>query len=350
MSSTIVAVEIIVFVVLVSAYFLYRYKMSAAIVIVGIINLFVLVAAYILLFNNREGESVGVLLVKISGATLAVVAFLLVDLLKTPESMHFRTDFFIIVNSEGGLLSLDPVFQQRNILPWNAYSILEETWKKPNHSNEYGPYNQSTNVFNELIVATFLRWMSLYYYQHWQMEPHFITGISSGQMNSQRKLERESETSVYMLSESGNYFLQENQDYYNSIQLPKGSHVIVEMGDYKNTVSITNRNINFTFTASCLGTGPLKPSSFGEVICGHLANPELYLTKNYIITLDVTFNRWYQWSPSTNRQREWLEQLFGNFEQGFGWELFKVEFEQALDDMAPETELRGIYGHTDYQY
>jgi hypothetical protein len=324
-----------------------RDKMSITITVVGIISLLVLVAAYILLYINREGESVGVLLVKISGATLAVVAFLLVDLLRTPESMHLRTELLIIVSSKGALLSLDPVFRQRNILPWNAYSILEETWKKPNYSNGYGPYVQSSDVFNELIVATFLRWMSLYYSKHWQMEPHFITGISSGQMNSQRKLDRESETSVYMLSESGNYFLQGNQDYNNSIQLPSGSHVVVEMGNYKSTVSITNRNINFTFTALCLGGGALKPSSLGEAICEHLSNPKSYSTRNYILTLDVTFNRWFQWSPGTNRQREWLEQLFDNFEQGFSWELFKVELEQALDDMAPETELRGLPGHTD---
>lgn len=307
----------------------------------GTICTVVLIAVFYVLFLNRGSDSIAPILFKISAAVLAAAVILAIDLLKAPEAIHSRTNFLILRNKNGDLLNLTPVTVGLNLPQWNAYNLLNEIWLFRGYRPQAEQFVMDDDVFDELLAAAFLKWMAYQYHLHWEMEHNYISGISGGGGHSSQKEGRDKETTIYHFSESVNGFLV-SDPVFNEIQLPKGSKASLRTTGLESVFTVKNANMTFTFNALRLGNSGVSHSILGDKIDAHLIAPGTFYAHDYVVTINATFSRLLRWSPQTNKQKEWLRQVFANFERDFNWDAFKPQFEAAVEDLPEDTKLPGI--------
>ena len=311
------------------------------IIMLGIVCTLALVAVFYFLFLNRGSDSVVPILFKVCAAVLAAVAMLAIDLSKAPEVLHSKTNFLILRNKDGDLLNLLPVTAALSLPQWHAYSLINNTWLFMGYKPQTESFAMDEHVFDELLVATFLKWMAHHYSIHWEMEHNYITGISGGGGHGSQKEGRDKETGTYRFAYSPNGFLV-NDPVFNEIQVPKGSKASLQTTSLKSVFTIKNRHMTFTFKALRLGTSGVSHSILGDKIDARLKAPGSFYAHDYVITLDATFSRRLRWSPQTNKQKEWMKQVFSNFERDFNWDTFKAQLEDAIEELPEDTLLHGI--------
>jgi len=310
------------------------------IIILGVGCTLALVAVFYFLFLNRGSDSVVPILFKVCAAVLAAVAMLAIDLSKAPEKFHSKTHFLVLKNKNGELLNLTPVTVALSLHQWHAYSLLGNTWLFMGYKPLTESFVMDDHVFDELLVATFLKWMAHHYFLHWEMEHNYVAGISGGGGHGLQKEGRDKETGTYRFADSPNGFLV-NDRSFNEIQLPKGSEVSLRTG-LESVFTIKNRHMTFTFKALRVNTSGVSHSIFGDKIDARLKAPGSFHAHAYVITLDATFSRDRRWSPQTNKQKEWMKQVFSNFERDFNWDTFKPQLEDAIEELPKNTLLHGI--------
>lgn len=311
------------------------------VIIFGIVCTVLLVAVFYLLFLNRGSDSVVPILFKVCAAVLAAVAMIAIDLSKAPEKLHLETHFLVLRNKDGDLLNLAPVAAALSLPQWHAYSLLGNTWLFMGYKPQTESFAMDDHVFDELLVATFLKWMAHHYFLHWEMEHNYITGISGGGGHGSQKEGRDKETCTYQFADSPNGFLV-NDHSPNEIQLPKGSEASLRTTGFESVFTIKNRHMTFTFKALRLVRSGIRHSILGDKIEAHLKNPDSFYSDGYVITLNATFSRRLRWSPQTNKQKEWMKQVFSNFERDFNWDTFKPQLEDAIEGLPEDTLLDGI--------
>ncbi len=311
------------------------------IIILGIICTLLLVAVFYFLFLNRGNDSVVPILFKVCAAVLAAVVMLAIDLSKAPEVLHSKTNFLVLRNKDGDLLNLLPVTVALSLPQWHAYRLLGQTWLFKGYKPQTESFAIDEHVFDELLAATFLEWMAHHYSIHWEMEHNYVTGISGGGGHASQKEGRDKETATYRFADSQNGFLVNDQPS-NKIQLPKGSEASLRTTSLESVFTVKNRHMTFTFKALRLGNSGVSHSILGDKIDAHLKAPGSTYAQDYIITLDATFSRGLRWSPQTNKQKEWMKQVFSNFERDFNWDAFKPQFENAIEGLPEDTMLDGI--------
>lgn len=316
-------------------------RYGSIIIISWIFCTLILGVVFYFLFLNRESDSVLPILLKVITAILAAVALLSIDLFKAPEEFHSKTHFLVLWNKNDELMNLTPVAVALNLHQWHAYSLLDKTWLFMGYKPENESFAMDEHVFDELLIATFLKWMAHHYFLHWEMEHNYMAGISGGGGHGVQKEDRDKETATYRLTDSLNGFLV-NDPVFNEIQLPKGSEASLQTTSLKSVFTIRNRHMKFTFKALRLGSGGVSHSSLGDKIDAHLKDPGSFYTHRYIITLDAKFSRLLRWSPQTNKQKEWMKQIFSNFERDFNWDTFKPQLEDAIEELPEDTLLDGI--------
>ena len=311
------------------------------IIVCGVICTLTLVAVFWSLFMNRESDSVVPILFKVFAAVLVAVAMLAIDLSKAPEVLHSKTNFLVLRNKDGDLLNLLPVTAALSLPQWHAYSLLGNTWIFMGYKPQTESFTMDEHVFDELLVATFLKWMAHHYSIHWEMEHNYIAGISGGGGHGLQKEGRDKETGTYLFVDAPNGFLV-NDQAYNKIQLPKGSEASLRRTGFESVFTIKNRHMTFTFKVLNLGNSGVSHSILGDKINARLKAPGSVYAQDYVITLDATFSRSLRWSPQTNKQKEWMKQVFSNFERDFNWDTFKPQLENAIEELPEGTLLDGI--------
>ncbi len=108
-------------------------------------------------------------------------------------------------------------------------------------------------------------------------------------------------------------------------------------------VLATNPHMTFTFKALRLGHTGISHSILGDKIDARLVEaPGSFYALSYIVTIDVTFSRFLRWSPQTNKQKEWMRQVFANFERDFAWDTFKSHFQAAVKELPEAAKLGGL--------
>jgi len=313
------------------------------IIAVGVICTLTLVAVFGVLYLNRASDSALPILLKVCAAVLAAVAMLSVDLSKTPEKMHLKTHFLILRNEKGELLYLVPVAAALSLPQWHSCHLLAQMWL----FNPYTPQMQSDaadehtrneRVFDELLVATVLKWMAHYYSTHWEMEHNYIAGISGGGGHATGKKGHDKETATYRLADSPNGFLGHDLPFHE-IQLPKGSKASLRKTGFETVFTVSNWHMTFTLKVLNLGNSGTSHSILGDKLDARLRVPGSFYAQDYVITLNATFSRCLRWSPQTNKQREWMKQVFSNFERDFNWDTFKPQLEDALEELPEGTPL-----------
>ena len=301
----------------------------------------VLIALFYVLFLNREGETVAPILFKISAAVLAAGVILGIDLLRAPDKMHVKTNFLVLRNNNGDLLRLAPVTVGLNLGQWNAYNLLENIWLFSGYKAQPDVFEMNDGIFDELLAATFLKWLANHYHLHWETEHNYIAGISGGGGHSSQKENRDKETTTFRFVESGNGFLV-HDPVFNEIQFPKGSKLSLRKTGLGAEFTVKNRHMSFTFKTLRLGNSGVSHSILGNKIEAHLTTPGAFYAHDYIITIDVTFSKLLRWSPQTNKQKDWLHQLFANFERDFNWDIFKPQLQMAIEELPEDTMLSGL--------
>lgn len=311
------------------------------ITVFGIICTVVLVAVFIILFLNRGSDSVVPILFKVTAAVVAAAVLLAIDLSKAPETLHSKTSFLILRNKDAELLNLTPVTVALNVPQWHAYNLLGEIWLFRGYTPQNELFSMDEHVFDELLVATFLKWMANHYHLHWEMEHNYIAGISGGGGHASQKEGRDKDTATYRFADSANGFLVRDP-VLNEIRLPKGSEASLRTTSLESVFTIKNRNMTFTFKALRLGNSGVSYSILGDRIDARLKEPGSFYAHDYIITLDATFSRLLRWSPHTRKQKEWMKQVFSNFGTDFNWDNFKTQFNDAIGEIPDDTPLTGI--------
>lgn len=315
------------------------------VIILGISCILLIALMFLVLFLNRGSESIKPVIFKVIGFILAALVFLSIDILKAPEEMHTKANFLILRNNNAELLNLVPVTAAINVSQWHAYSLLDQTWimgyTPQSDTFIKDQHTEEEHVFDELVAATFLKWMAYHYSIHWEMEHNYIDGISGGGGHSSQKKNRDNKTATYYFKDSPNGFLRSDQPF-NRIRVPKGSQASLSTTILESVFTIKNRKMVFTFKSIRLGNSGVSHSILGKKIDARLENPGSFFAHDYIITLDATFSRFLRWSPQTLKQKEWITQIFENFERDFSWDLFKVQFEKALNELPKDTKLQGI--------
>lgn len=316
-------------------------KYGPIITITGIICTVTLAAVFYILFLNRASESVIPIVFKVIAAVLAAMAILVIDLSKATETLHLKTSFLVLRNKNADLLNLQPVTVALNLPSWNAYNLLYEIWLFRGYTPQSKSFSKDDRIFDELLAATFLKWMANHYYLHWEMEHNYVTGISGGGGHAFQKEGRDQKTYKYQFGDSGNGFLV-NDPVFNEIHLPEGSEANLHTSNLESAFTIKNRNMTFKFKALRLGSSGVSHSILGDRIDAHLKEPGSFYALDYIITLDATFSRLLRWSPNTKKQMKWMKQVFKNFETDFNWEEFKIQFNQVIEHIPQETSLKGV--------
>ncbi|NQV17357.1 MAG: hypothetical protein HQ534_02270 [Armatimonadetes bacterium] len=311
------------------------------IIIAGIICTLLLVTVFFFLFLNRGNDSIVPILFKVFAAVLAAAAILIIDLSKTPETLHLKTNFLILRNENGELLKLTPVTSALNLPPWHAYNLLDYIWLFRGYKPQTEPFIMDQYIFNELLFAAFLKWMANHYFLHWEMKYNYIYGISGGGGHSSPKEGRDKKFETYRFVNSSNGFLV-HDPVYNEFQFPKGSKTNLSKTKLETVFTITNPHMTFTFKSLYLGNSGISYTILGDKIDKHLKVPDSFYAQNYIITLDATFSRFLRWSPKTNKQKEWVNQIFKNIERDFNWDTFKNQLHDGIDGLPKDKILRGI--------
>lgn len=308
---------------------------------IGIFSLIVLFVVFYFLYANRCNEGVLTVSFQVLAAVLAAAALLIIALSKPPQDMQYETNVLIFRNSDNQVLRLSRVIGTINLSQYHLYHLIDEV----SLFTEYTPQTDSSGIcdetFGELLTAVFFKWLAYHYHTHWQMDHYYISGICGGCGGGFQLEDREDEYYTYNLSNTANGFLV-NLRYFNLIQLPSESVVTIKRQSTKTIVTITNKYMTFTFIALRIGNSGISLSILGDLIDAHLRVPDSFYTQNYAVTIRATFNRWYQWSPETNRQRVWMEQIFQNFERDFSLDSFLPQFHCALEALPDNTLLEGI--------
>ncbi len=311
------------------------------IIIIGAFCILALICIFYILFLNRGSNTVVPIILKILAAVFAAMAILIIDFSKPPETLHLETSFLILRNQNGELLKLLPVTTALNLPQWHAYNLLDKIWAFRGYKPQSQSFVKDDNIFDELLAAAFLKWMANHYNIHWEMEHNYMDGISGGGGHAKQKKDSDKDTTSYFLQNSGNGFLV-NDPVFNEIKFPKGSKARLRTTILESVFTITNPHMTFTFKALRLGNSGISHSILGDKIEAHLREPESYYAHDYVITLDVTFSRFLRWSPQTNKQKEWMNQVFRNFERDFNWSTFKDQFRDAIEQLPEETFLVGV--------
>lgn len=311
------------------------------IITIGAICTAVLISIFYVLFLNRGSDNVAPMLFKLSVAVLAAAVILGIDLLKAPDKMHARTNFLILRNMDGELLRLAPVTAALNLPQWNGYNLLEEIWLFRGYKTQTNSFDMNDDVFDELLAAAFLKWLAYHYHLHWEMEHNYISGISGGGGHASQKEGRDKETTTYQFVDSKNGFLI-HDPVFNQIQLPEGSKAYLSKTGLGHVFTIENPHMTFTFKTMRLGNSGISYSLLGNKIEAHLTTPGAFYAHDYVITIDATFSKFLRWSPQTNKQKDWLQQVFANFERDFNWDTFKPQLQTAVEELSEDTKLYGI--------
>lgn len=218
-------------------------------------------------------------------------------------------------------------------------STHKEGYVLLNSVNIFFPRNDEIEVDSktealDLLEMTFWLWLAKRYNVHWEVDIDRFDAISGGQYvispsknseeNPMKLLPSQLQEHLY----DNTYLVHEGQLW--GITLPSGTSVnAIERTSSRRIFQIENKHIDFRIEIYKIGQSGLDYTTLGENIKKALESPDSWYSENFKVKFDCKYKKLFRGSPSTIKQKEWINELIKDFENDFEWDLIKPDLERA---------------------
>jgi len=297
-----------------------------------------LILLSIYIYYNRESTNSIELFTKIFIAFIAAFLIIILDIFK-PAVSDTKTVKVLILRNDDDVETNDFSDRLLKINPFtNGYYLLHQVnlFSKKIEDNK-----DKKTIALDLIESTFWVWLAKTYNIHWEVDKTYFEGISGGGGNIEISKNAEKETTKYKLDKlkvdlKDNYY-EISPGFFWGLSLPKNTKVtFLERSSHERTVLFSNNYIQFKISIYQIGNSGLNFSNLGETIIQSLSKyyhePDKFYTNNIIVEFNCDYSRWLKGSPTTKKQKFWVNEIMDDFYKDFDWEKLKPEIEKIYNE------------------
>src|SRR3989338_6050009 len=299
---------------------------------------------YVIWLNRASDQNLSLIFRVYASLALAGGLLLLSMFFPLPE---FSTDVHVLfVHNENKELAplLTPLIRTGSAHV-QGYRSLEEVWaqweykqKKENAKSGAISDGDVDEFYLDLFEKTFWFWLSERYGIHWMVKRYQFYGISGGggsissAPNAEKPVCTLRKQDIVKLLSGNSLVLGEGM--LGDVKLPAGSEVTVKRDQFRRTIEICNECLQLKIELMLVGGGPLGGATLAKKIIREWTPTSSKCGEKHInVSFHCQYKRWRRWSPSTERQKEWLKEMVSMFRNDFEWPLIRNDLEKGFDTM-----------------
>jgi len=324
-------------------------NMSSKIVLIIIslilISIIVLISFY--MYMNREAPNLYSILLKLGAPIIAAFLLLASDIYKDDRDSEKEFKVYFLIDKISGepfpfhrLPKLKDIRVGVETIFYDLATIRSKR-KEPFDLKKENIREES----NQYLSISILYWLAENYNLHWKLVNKTFHGLDTEKFQfiaPQPKIEENKmEFSLTNFNKNFSKF-NLNELPYNSISLPKKTNIKLQYKKEKDLnliekIIIENPYSRLEFLIGVGVESPLVPPNLGggeranfRKLTKYIPNYQSWMQNIQDVTIKVHHSWLYQWSPETNLQKEWIEDLKERFEEEMDWSRTKEKFINTL--------------------
>ena len=308
---------------------------KTVLIIISLLLIATIVGISIYMFTNREAPNLYSILLKLGAPIIAAFLLLASDIYKADRNSKKDFKIYYLINNESGepfpYHKLPKLKDQKAGLETIFFDLTTIRSKRKEAFNIENDSISEEN--NQYLAISILYWLAKNYNLHWELINISFEGLDTekAQLIAPNPGSENNKKEV-LLKDFENHFPKFNiADLpYKKISLPKGTEIEIQYKLKENEnkkliekIVLENPYSKLEFS---IGVGVEMSLMPPHLVGGERENfmklvqyiPKYENWRQVVqnITLEVHHNWVYQWSPETNEQKKWIEDLKEKFEEG----------------------------------
>jgi hypothetical protein len=319
---------------------------STLIVVSMIISVLVLTILFSVIWINRDTDrSAGILIRSIGVPLLIALALLASDIFSELPPDNSSVPVVFVHDDDYNLAPILSTLVVNDSTHSRGYLhltwLLDESRSKKVHALDKRMSQDEQGEFAlDLMEVTFWRWLSSYYPMHWDIKQERFRSLSGSMVAGPHEPDAERQPDCYSLQSirgdfQANMLLQNKElpldlmPPFAKICVPSGTEITTHRDKGLRRIDLNNRHIAFSIQFALGIHGNLADSFLPGKMKSLYETETAWSEESVNVSFRCDYSFLFRWSPMTNKQRRWVENIMKMFQDDFSWELVSEDLEKA---------------------